>query len=163
MKCSRVQCYALLNTMPWRQGKQTQSLLNLNTRWSKASVSHPGEKDPNTHWIGVWLVSRDSMEDLRKKIISCACLEELKPVSFFIQHTEWDSWIAMSNTQPENWLNFKLSHHKQCMLVAAGTQLHPFLTWALHWGEWSASHSSHLETEFLNILLHAITVMDSIQ
>jgi hypothetical protein len=43
------------------------------------------------------------------------------------------------------------------MLVVAGTQLHSFLTWALHWGEWSASHPSHLETEFLNILLRAIT------
>ena len=49
------------------------------------------------------------------------------------------------------------------MLVVVGIQLHLFLTWALHWGERSASHPSRLETKFLNILLHAITVMNSKQ
>lgn len=65
---------------------------------------------------------------MKKQIISCACLEELKPISLVIQHTERDSLIAMCNTHLENWLNFKLSRYKQGMLVVVGTQLHRFLT-----------------------------------
>jgi hypothetical protein len=163
INCSRVQCYAFLNTRPWRQVREAHKEPVPSQPQHLMEERHQCHTHCNTHWTGVWLVSRDSLKDSKKKIISCACLEELKPVSLVIQHAEWNSLIAKCNTHLKNWLNFKLSQHKQRMLVVVGTHLHPFLTQALHWGEWSASHPSLSETEFLNILLHAITVMKSIQ
>jgi hypothetical protein len=108
----RKRCYALLSSR-----YTACSLLTSTPNGGKWLVSHPGKRAPSTHWMRGWLVPRDSLEDLIKKIISCLWQEELKPVSLVIQFTEWDCLIAMCNMQLQNWFNFKLKHLSPIIII----------------------------------------------